>query len=182
MRVRRMQHTDFREDYDAPLKRLLDALPRVLPTGTAAEIRPRFWEALLNLSREQTTLHSSNGPVKGNVLACTAGYPGVKYGYALHRQNCSVQLAIETGDRTRNKTLFDILARKQEAIEKVLGRPLMWERMPRQKASRIKLTLETGSYRSEANWPRMQQAMITAMIALEAALQPHIDTLPPQSH
>ena len=52
-------------------------------------------------------------------------------------QRPRVDLYIDTGDRERNKQIFDQLRARSEAIEAAFGAPLAWERIDDKKASRI---------------------------------------------
>ena len=64
-------------------------------------------------------------------------------------------------------------------IEEVFGEPLEWQRLEGQRSCRIGKRFSLGGYRDdEEKWQEIQDAMIDAMIRLEAALRPHIDRLP----
>ena len=184
LRVRRLQYMDFRGSYDDALRALLAALPRYGLPAQPSRLRPRqavyyyFWTTLLDRARLQTPLHAHISPGKRNVIAASAGKPGLKFRYALHRRNASVQLYIATPERARNKAIFDTLAAAKSSIEAAFGGPLEWERLDGSKASRIKKTLPLADLDNEANWPDIQAAMIAAMIRLADALRPHIDALP----
>ncbi len=184
LRVRRLQYMDFRGGYENALQGLLAALPRYGLPMRQSRMSPRqatyfyFWTTLLDRARTQTSLHAHISPGKRNVIAASAGKPGLKFRYALHRRDASVQLDIATPDRARNKAIFDTLTAAKPAVEAAFGGPLEWERRDGNKASRIKKTLPLAGLDNEANWPDIQTAMIAAMIRLADALRPHIDALP----
>ncbi len=132
----------------------------------------RFWGTLLDRARQRTPLHAHIAPGKRNAIYASAGLPGLKFGYALHRDSASVCLYIDRGDRARNKALFDHLAAHKAEIEAAFGAPLEWERMEPHRASRVRKTLPIGDRYDEAQWPRIHDAMIDAMLRLESALRP----------
>ena len=63
-------------------------------------------------------------------------------------------------------------------IEQAFGGPLQWEHKENVQGCRIAMYFELGGYRDdESKWPKIQDAMIDAMIHLEKALHPHIAKL-----
>ncbi|MBN1964813.1 MAG: DUF4268 domain-containing protein [Anaerolineae bacterium] len=147
-------------------------------TGAKREhLYHRFWDQLLAQANEVSNLHANIGPGKRNRIEASAGVPGLKFGYALHRHNASVYLYIDTKDRARNKAFFDALATGQRSIERAYGAPLRWERLDNNRASRITTIVPTGNIYDEAQWPVIQKALIDAMQRLEAALRPHLEKL-----
>ncbi len=184
-RLSRLQHIDFRKNPAQALKRLLKALPGEASPPAEPQPSPArrksghyaFWESLLERARARTTLHLRISPQTGPSIAATAGVPGLKFRYAIHRRAVSVQLAIDVCDRSRNKIIFDRLAGSRPAIEAAFGGPLAWERLDNHKASRLIWMLAWPDRADEAAWPPIQEAMIDAMIRLEKALRPHLDAL-----
>lgn len=178
-RVARIQRIDFHTTpYAAALNRLLSALPRNTPqpTGSRASAYTRFWATLLEQANTQTDLHAKISPGSKNRIKATAGRPGLRYAYALHRRDASVSLEIATSDKRQNKRHFDALHGLRDQIEAAFGDPLVWERMDNNKLSRIRCILP-GSLDDEAQWPLLQANLIDAMIRLDAALRPYLDAL-----
>lgn len=193
LRVRRIQYTDFRNNYDRGLKAILkvfakDRLHDAAPDESATEQPsvPRnqkehyqlFWQNLLKRAKPRSTLFHRNRGSKQSCLSSSTGVKGLKWRYALHHQNVSVQLYIDANQQTRNKAIFDALVANKQTIEAAFGETLEWERLNDNKASRIKTMLDIGSAHSDPEeWPAMQDAMIEAMIRLEAAFRPYLDDL-----
>jgi hypothetical protein len=186
-RTARYQHIDFHTlGYESGLKNLYKVLPQVKqqpdkPVKKLSDTQRtyyQFWEILLDRARKRTTLHIRNKPNKNSSVAATAGVSGLQLRYHLHHRDASVQLYIDTGDKARNKTIFDELHTAKAAIEKAAEKSLQWDRLENNRASRIVLKLPGNiNYRDEDNWPDVQDTLIDAMIAFEAAFRPHLDAL-----
>ena len=70
-----------------------------------------------------------------------------------------------------NQAIFDTLFARREECEATFGRPLIWERLDKRSASRIKHHVELGGYRTpEERWPATQAEMVSQMTALEKTL------------
>ena len=77
-----------------------------------------------------------------------------------------------------NNAIFDKLYASKGIIEQDFCEPLEWQRLEGKKACRIMKTIDIGGYRDdESKWPEIQDAMVDAMIRLEKALRPHIESL-----
>ena len=90
--------------------------------------------------------------------------------------NCT-SIEVEDAD-SENNELFDTLEKAKGKIEEDFGEPLEWQRLEGQRSCRIGKQLSLGGYRDEEKWQEIQDAMIDAMIRLEAAFRPHIERLP----
>lgn len=144
-------------------------------------MRRRFWTELLERARGRTKLHANISPGYSNWIGTGAGRSGLGYSYVIRQHEANVELYIYRGkdaDDEENKRIFDALAASKADVEKRFGGSLEWQRLERKRACRIKKDLAGGGYRDEAKWPEIQDAMIDAMIRLEAALGPHINELP----
>ncbi|GAB4573327.1 MAG: hypothetical protein Kow0077_15360 [Anaerolineae bacterium] len=180
--IRDLQYIDFvGVPYEEALRRLLAALPQsrqtAQPAEPAAPRHARFWEGLQAAARPRLRLHDHLKPPHRNTFTATAGVPGLKLRYALHRRDASVQLVIDTGDPARNRTLFDRLYAHRKTIEAAYGGPLVWDTKATRRSMIIHAPVLTADLRDEANWPATHTALVDAMSRLESALRPHLDAL-----
>ncbi len=180
--ARDLQYIDFvGVPYPDALKRLLAALPQSPESGPPAEPaaarHARFWAALQAAARSRTRLHDHLKPPGRNTLEVSAGVPGLRLRYALHRQDASAELVIQPRDPARAAAIYARLHDARESIETAFGGPLRWEAPASGRAGHISAPVLTASLREEANWPAAQEALIDAMIRLEAALRPHLEGL-----
>ena len=143
-------------------------------------IRRKFWTTLLERARTKTDLHAGVSPNDGGWVAAGAGTSGLGYVYVISKHESNVQLYIDRGKDSEEKTraMFDSLKVNQQEIERLFGEPLSWEPLEGKRAKRIAKYFELGGYRDdEAKWREIQDAMIGAMVRLDDALRPYIAKL-----
>jgi uncharacterized protein DUF4268 len=151
-----------------------------LAKGVLAErhrMRLDFWQQLLAKAKDKgVNIHAGRSPSKDNWMSAGAGRAGLSYNYVIRMEdNPNVELWINTGDKEKNKALFDGLVKTKETIEKNFGRPLIWERLDSGKGSQIKAVVEGGGLKEDAsNWAITQEKMIRDMDRLSKAMTPHI--------
>ena len=74
-------------------------------------------------------------------------------------------------------SIFGALMASRDQIDGAFGNGLEWQRLEGRRACRIAYRMTAGGWRDEEKWPEVHEAMIDAMIRLEAALRPHIEAL-----
>ena len=140
--------------------------------------RLRFWEGVVALARTRKTRHANIKPGTYHWLGASSGVRGLGFNYVIVQEFGVVELYIDRRDGTENKRVFDQLFAKRDEIENSFGGKLSWERLDDKRAARIKCVIELGGYRSPVTqWPEIQDAMVSAMSKLEAALRPAFETL-----
>lgn len=143
--------------------------------------RLHFWQTLLARAKGKTKLHSGISPGKENWIGITAS-PGKSFiglNYVIELDRTRVEIYVDRGyTAADNEALFDQLLQHREEIEASCGHALSWERLEGKRACRVAWRIEGGGYRSdEADWPRIQDALIDTMIRFEKALRPHLQNL-----
>ena len=144
-------------------------------------LRHRFWTSLLDIAREKTQLHGNISPGQYSYVQAGTGIKGLTLRYIIQQHASEIDLYIDRGanSHTENEEIYDRLQQAQTEIEDTFGESLEWRRLEGKKPCRIVKLFSLGGYRDEEDrWPEIQEAMIDAMIRLEAALRPHIDRLP----
>jgi hypothetical protein len=148
--------------------------------GERQTLRRKFWTTLLERAKTKTELHAGVSPNDGGWIATGAGTSGLGYDYVITKHESNVQLYIDLGkdSEERTRAIFDSLKANQQEIERLFGEPLSWEPLEGKRGKRIAKYFELGGYRDgQAKWPEIQDAMIDAMVRLESALQPFIAQL-----
>lgn len=145
-------------------------------------LRKSFWTGLLDKAKSKSGLHANRSASKDSYISAGSGIYGLTFNYTIRQHDATVELYIDRGIEEVNKRIYDDLIAFRPQIEEALhessGEPLDWERLEGKQACRIKKTISEGGYRdNEEDWPKIQEAMIDAMIRLEKALRPHIDSL-----
>jgi len=144
----------------------------------------RFWEGLLSRPKAKGTRHANSSPTEYAWITAGSGVRGVPFGYVIGKDEARVEIYIDrgTGRATENKRIFDLLREHQGEIEAAFGGGLSWQRLDDKGACRIAYILTAGGYKSdETKWPEIQDAMIDAMIRLDKALTPHLESLPEET-
>lgn len=143
-------------------------------------LRRHFWSGLLQRAKEKTNLHANISPSGDSWIAASSGVRGFGFEYRIRQHDAGVEVAIDfgPGQGDENAHVFEVLKQHRDEVEGEYGAQLEWDRSESRRKCRIADTLEVGGYRDlEDDWPTIQEAMIDAMIRLERALRPHIDTL-----
>jgi len=142
-------------------------------------IRQDFWASLLEQARTRTNLHAAISPGQHNYIGTGAGKYGLSFNYVIRQHDGNVELYIDRGKgrEEENKAIFDELEASRDAIEEAFGAALEWQRLEGKRACRIKKDIDLGGYRDESKWDEIQESMVDAMIRLEEALRPHVNTL-----
>lgn len=138
----------------------------------------RFWEGLIAIAHGRNTRHANIKPSMYHWLGASSGIRGLSYNYSIIKEYGVVELYIDRGDAVENKKIFDQLYVRKDTVETFFGEALSWERLDSKRACRIKYIIKTGGYRSpESTWGGIQKEMIDAMVRLEEALKPALDSL-----
>ena len=135
-----------------------------------------FWTTLLAKAKEKTDLHARTSPSQ-RYYVVTRIENGLDLAYVVPRLKLArVELYFNSGDKDKNKRLFDQFFAAKDQIENRFGGPLVWERLDDNGACRIKVETDV-SYGEESSWPQLQDTLIDTMILFEKALRPSLDAL-----
>lgn len=141
-------------------------------------LRRRFFEGVVAIARSKNTRHANLKPSDGGFIAAASGHRGMSFNYVIWQDMVAAELYIDRGESSVNKQIFDELLKHKLDVERRFGGPLSWERLDNKQACRVKISIETGGYKSlEAQWPGIQSEVVDAMIKLEAALLPAIEAI-----
>lgn len=142
------------------------------------ELRLKFWEGLIAICRERKTRHGDRKPQGYHYLVGGSGKGGLNLNYLVYPNETGVELYITRGTAEQNNAIFDQLFERRAEIERDFGHPLIWQRLDNKRSCRIKYTLGSGGFRNpESDWPRIQNAMVDSMTAIEKALIPQLDRI-----
>jgi hypothetical protein len=142
------------------------------------DIRLKFWEGLVAITRERGTRHANIKPGAYHWLGAGSGVGGLSFNYVIVQGYGVVELYVDRKDAAENKRLFDDLHARKAEVERAFGGELIWDRLDSKRACRIKCQIETGGYRSpESEWAAIQSQMVDAMTRLEIALLPGVEAL-----
>lgn len=139
-------------------------------------LRKKYWQQVLPLI-EKTTLFSNVNPSKDHWLSTGAGTAGVSYTFIITKSFVRIELTISTSSKETNKIYFKKLQKNKEVIEQAFGKTLVWEELPENKMSRIKIEEPGVNLYNESDWDTMNTFLITNLPKFEKALSPFIKNL-----
>ena len=140
--------------------------------GMPAQPIRRFWEGLLEHAKLKTQLHANRGPTSERFVGASAGFKGLTFYYWVRAQSADVVFYIDCQDPER---VFDALAQKRHEIEDRFGGALDWDRKDGKAHCRIQKTYD-GGYQDDHRWETIFEELASAMVRLESALRPHLDS------
>ncbi len=138
----------------------------------------RFWAGLQERAAARTDMHRHIMPTQKNWFGGRHNAPGMNFNYVIGPNGAlRVEAYIFGTNAASAKVIFEQLNASRTEIEQRFGGPLGWERLDHRIACRIRFNLDSLSFREEAGWPEVQDALIDAMVRFEKALRPAIDKL-----
>ncbi len=139
-------------------------------------IRKKYWQQILPLLN-QTNLFANINPTKDHWLGTGAGIGGISYTLVITKTYIRIELTISTSNKDKNKLYFNKLLKNKEIIEQSFGKILVWEELPDNKMSRIKIELQGVNLFNETDWKIMNEFFVTNLHKFEDAIQPFIKNL-----
>lgn len=153
------------------------AKPQSRELAKRHELRLRFWAQLLDDAKKKgLPYHINRSPSTSNWVGGKTGIPGCRWNYVIWMDDAgAVELDIDTGDKRKNKRLFDALRSRKAEIEDAFGAPLEWLRLDDARRSGIRYIVGEGGLTAPQNeWPKIQNGMIDAMARLSKVLEPYL--------
>ncbi|MDA3808145.1 MAG: DUF4268 domain-containing protein, partial [Thiomicrorhabdus sp.] len=164
----------FEMEDDLFIKYMPNSDGKVEPSGY--NIRKKYWQQLLPLI-VNTSLYSNISPSKDHWLSAGAGISGISYALSIAKTFVRIELGITSSSKERNKMYFKKLLKNKELIEKAFGKELVWQELPENKMSRIKIEEHGIGLLHESDWEKMNAFFIDNLHDFENALQPFIKNL-----
>ncbi|MBC7407528.1 MAG: DUF4268 domain-containing protein, partial [Arcicella sp.] len=139
-------------------------------------IRKKYWQQILPLLNH-TNLFTNVNPTKDHWLSTGAGIGGISYTLIITKTHVRIELSISTSSKEKNKLYFKKLLKNKEAIEQAFGNSMIWEELPENKMSRIKIEREGVNLYNETDWSIMNEFIVYNLPKFENAVQPYIKDL-----
>ena len=120
-----------------------------------------FWNVLREVYKE-------NGkPLKRKITERNywiyEAYSGYNFNFVFNRKRANVEIYIDSGDKVKNKELFNWLCQRKPEIESTIGEELNWERLSEKRASRVSLADLSVSIEKRDCWNRVAKWMFEKM-------------------
>ncbi len=134
------------------------------------KVRRAFWSKLIPVMQGKSSLYDNISPGVAGWIGAGSGMRSVGYNFSVSKSYSRAEIYIDRGDYEGNKWIFDKLLTQKDEIETVYGSQLVWERLDKKRACRIKVETEGNVYEEEV-WTEMIEFMTDAMVKLEAAFR-----------
>ena len=111
--------------------------------------RQRFWSEFIDYNKQHNGLFSASTAVTDNWIGKSVkSIAGGTINVIINKDNCRAELYLNTGDQSRNKSIFDTLAEHRVEIDsKISG--LEWQRMDSKVTCRIRIDLSLSYLNAE---------------------------------
>lgn len=140
-------------------------------------MRKRFWELILERSKERTSIFSNVSPSMTSWISTGVGLSGLALNYTITYEQAGVEIYIDKSkDKEINKKRFDYLYEQKDKIEESLGTELLWQRLDNKNASVIRKKFSKGLL-DEDDYEEIHYSMIELAIKLDKEIREHIPQL-----
>lgn len=139
-------------------------------------VRKKYWQQLLPLIKD-TNLFDKVNPSKDHWLSTGAGIGGLLITLIITKSHVRIELGISTSSKEKNKFYFKKLIKDKDAIEQSFGSSFIWEELPENKMSRVKIELLEVNLFNESDWVNMNNFFVINLPKFESAFQPFIKHL-----
>ena len=101
----------------------------------------------------------------------------MSYTFVVTKSFVRIELTISSSSKETNKIYFKKLQKNKEVIEQSFGSSLVWEELPENKMSRIKIEEQGLNLFNESDWGTMNDFMVSNLPKFENSLSPFIKNL-----
>jgi hypothetical protein len=136
-------------------------------------IRRKYWQQLIPLIKG-SDLFNNIKPAKDNWLSAGAGKSGLSFIMIATKSHARIELSFLTSSKELNKSNYKRLHQFRSEIESEFGQPLVWQELPNNKMSRVKIELSSVNLFDESDWDKMNQFFIENLPKFERAFREQI--------
>lgn len=183
MEIKLVSIDDFRPALFSKLVSQPNEWQKTVSTSKAmssrAEAHQLLWQKFLERLKEKAPgFTNAQKGLPQNWYTIGAGRSGFAYGAAFkQKERFAVELCIDTGDKDKNKELFDRLYTEKDRIEQELNISLDCERLDTARLSRV-ATYRAGTIDStEAELDELRDWAVSTLIRFKEVLGKRIRTL-----
>ena len=141
----------------------------------------KYWAHFLEKMNEQSDICQSLSPAKNSWLTVSFGVSGVYMYVMVTQKHVRTEIYIDTGDKERNKKIYDYLESKKDRIESDFGGELQWRRLEGNKASKVENWLHGVNVANEDDWEKITAFLTDSAMRMHAAFKTHISGLRAQN-
>lgn len=103
-----------------------------------AALRLDFWQQFIEYNQTNNEVYAKSMPTSDAwVGKSIKGIPGTSVNLVITKDSCRIEAYVNSGNREKNKSVFDALYAKKEVIESDYGKSLIWQRLDEKVTCRI---------------------------------------------
>lgn len=135
----------------------------------------QFWEGLLPVLNERTSLYRNVSPSRDNWLAAGTGVSGIYYYIVIRMNSAAIKLVIgKDKSRDLNKRIINSLYEKKDEIEQAFGNKINWRRMDNQISSRIEYDIDGCGLSDESTWEKGYERITETLVKWDHTFRPYL--------
>lgn len=115
-------------------------------------LRRKFWEKAIPVLRSRTGIYSNVSPTKDNWITGASGNSGISFNSVILMDGARAEVYIDTGDKERNKRIFNELYKHKDDYGSKVGFEIDWQELPEKRASRICINFKEYGLINEERW------------------------------
>ena len=120
--------------------------------STFSGLRREFWEIAKPAIFERAAVLKERAAATNDGFSVSSGHSGIRYSSYSLKDCIRTEVYIDTGDKDRNKKIFDYLFEKKDELDTAVGRPLAWQRLPDKRACRIYASFDGCVLSNRETW------------------------------
>jgi len=143
-------------------------------TGRRHAKRKGFWTHFLSKMNAKSEICRNLSPPSAQWLTVTLGTTGVQMFLVLTQNHVRAEIYIDTGDKDRNKRIYDHFVAKKGQIEADFGGELIWKRLDENVASKVEDHKHEADAWNSDNWDAITEVLIDRALRMHGAFKKHI--------
>lgn len=109
--------------------------------------RQNFWAEFIEYNKSHNGLFSTSAGTTDSWLGKSIkGFSGVNINIYIYNSSTRSEVYINSGDKEKNKQIFDYLLSNKDEIERLFGEELVWQRLDDKVTCRIRIDRDDLSY------------------------------------
>lgn len=109
--------------------------------------RQNFWAEFIEYNKSHSGLFGTSAGTTDSWLGKSIkGFSGVNINICIYNSSTRSEVYINTGDKEKNKQIFDYLLSHKKEIEQLFGEELVWQRLDDKVTCRIRIDRDDLSY------------------------------------
>lgn len=138
------------------------------PVSETKQLQREYWTELKELVDGKSKVLKSQKPQPQHWTTCAIGRSGSHVNALVNTKQKRIGVSLSLHGPNA-KALFDTLEADKDAIEREVGLPLLWLRLPDNRESRIEVFAEQRDPTDRIDWPKQQEWLLSTLESFHRA-------------